>query len=315
MRSRIIELIEADAATDNSIVFLTGDLGFSVVEPLEDALGERFINMGVAEANMISVAASLAATGFRPFAYSIVPFITGRCFEQIRNDIAYQKRAVRLIGVGAGFSYGALGPSHHGLEDAAIMASLPEMAVANPGNVAELDRCYAALRHDERPVYFRIARESGLSYPVPIFSAERAAYEARTGEDIVLAASGVTVSECLKAADRLEQIGIFASVVSVPIPHPFPKDEFATLIRDTPVISVFEGYRGNPLSLGVMEVLLERGRGNRYLDLVAPQRFLHVVGGAESLRREAGLDAAAIASAAQKLLGGNLARRVARGAP
>ena len=115
MRNRIIHLVEAAASRDDKVVFLTGDLGFSVVEPLMDALGERFINMGVAEANMMSVASALAAQGFKPFVYSIAPFVTLRCLEQIRNDIAYQKRAVRVIGAGAGYSYGTLGPSHHAL--------------------------------------------------------------------------------------------------------------------------------------------------------------------------------------------------------
>lgn len=309
MRNRIIELIEADAAGDPSVVFLTGDLGFSVVEPLQAALGDRFVNMGVAEANMISVAASLAAVGLRPFAYSITPFITSRCFEQIRNDLAYQRRAARLIGVGSGFSYGTLGPSHHGLEDAAIMASLPDVVVANPGNVAELDRCYAALREDARPVYFRIARESGSPYAVPMFAPERAAYEARAGADVILVASGVSVSECLLVADELARNGIDASVVSVPILHPFPKEALGALLGGAPVVCVFEGYRGNPLSLGVMEVILEQGRANAFLDLVAPQSFPHLVGNTEALRRRAGLDAASIAAAARRLLGAGTQQR------
>lgn len=313
MRNRIIELIEADASCDPSVVFLTGDLGFSVVEPLEAALGERFVNMGVAEANMISVAASLAAVGLRPFAYSITPFVTSRCFEQIRNDLCYQRRAARLVGVGAGFSYGALGPSHHGLEDAALMASLPDLVIVNPGNVAELDRCYAALRDDERPVYFRIARESGSQYAVPLFSPERGAYEAREGADVTLVSSGVGVSECLRAADELARSGVEAAVVSVPILHPFPKDALAALLGRRPVVSVFEGYRGNPLSLGVMEVLLEQGRARAFADLVAPQKFPSLVGNTETLRRRSGLDAASIAAAARRLCCEGGARRQAGG--
>lgn len=302
MRKRIIELIEADASVDPSIVFLTGDLGFSVVEPLEAALGDRFVNMGVAEANMISVAASLAAQGFRPFAYSIAPFVTARCLEQIRNDVCHQRRAVRLIGVGAGFSYGTLGPSHHGLEDAAIMAALPDLVVVDPANVAELDRCYAALLDDPRPVYFRIARESGALYPVPIFAPERGAFEIRPGRDATLVASGVAVSECLRAAEALATEGVEAAVVSIPVLNPFPTAAVAALLSEAPVACVFEGYRGNPLSLGVMEVLLERRSGQAFADLCAPHSFPRVVGDTAALRRRAGLDADAIAARARTLV-------------
>lgn len=302
MRNRIIELIEAEALNDPRIVFLTGDLGFSVVEPLEAALGERFVNMGVAEANMISVAGSLAATGLRPFAYSITPFITCRCFEQIRNDIVYQGRAVRLIGVGSGFSYGGLGPSHHGLEDASIMASLPGLVVFNSANISELDRVYALARDEDRACYFRMARESGVGFPTPIFTLESAAYTVRAGDDATLIASGVSVAECLRAADLLAKEGLRARVVSAPVIAPFPKAALAREIGAGPVVSVFEGFPGNPFSQGVMAALFENRLPNPYRELTVPHRFEHVVGDTETLRKRAGLDAASIAEAARRLL-------------
>lgn len=309
MRNRIIDLIEAEALYDSRIVFLTGDLGFSVVEPLQAALGARFLNMGVAEANMISVAASLAATGLRPLAYSITPFISSRCFEQIRNDVVYQRRAVRLIGVGSGFSYGGLGPSHHGLEDANIMASLPELIVLNPANVSELDRVYALAREEERASYFRIARESGVDFSAPLFTLDAAAYLVREGSDATLIGSGVGVAECLRAADLLAREGVAARVVSVPVIAPFPKEALAALIGDEPVVSVFEGFPGNPFSFGVMAALFETGFRNAHVGLTVPHRFEHVVGDTEFLRARAGLDAGSIASAARRLVAGAAAPR------
>src|SRR5947209_12818779 len=131
MRARLMELISAHALSDPNVLFMTGDLGFSVVEPLQAKLGPRFINSGVAEANMMTMASALAACGFRPYAYTIAPFITTRCYEQIRNDVCFHRRAVLIVGVGAGLSYGSLGPSHHSLEDTTIMATLPAMAIAS----------------------------------------------------------------------------------------------------------------------------------------------------------------------------------------
>lgn len=313
MRNRIIQLIEAESAEDQSIVFLTGDLGYSVVEPLMPALGERFINMGVAEANMISVAGSLAASGLKTYAYSIVPFITARCLEQIRNDICYQERAVRLIGVGSGFSYGTLGPSHHALDDATLMAALPDMIVLNPGNVAELDRCFAATLHDPRPVYFRIARESGSAFGMPIVSIDDAAHMVRAGRDVTLIGSGVTVSECLSAAEQLDRDGISAKVVSVPVLSPFPTSALARLVGDCPVVTAFEGYPGHPLETGVMRTLLANDVRVPFASLSVPHAFAHTVGGTAFLRAEAGLDAGAIARQASALVrtGGVRVRSIA----
>lgn len=302
MRNRIVHLIEAVAANDAAVVFLTGDLGFSVVEPLMASMGERFVNMGVAEANMISVASSLAAQGFKPFAYTIAPFITVRCLEQVRNDVAYQKRPVRLIGVGAGFSYGSLGPSHHALEDAHVMTAIPGMIVCNPANVAELDRCFAAVADDPRPVYFRIARESGNARPAPIFALDASAYVAHPGDDVTLVTSGSSLSECLHAADLLQRARVSARVVSVPVLQPFPSETLAPLLKG-PVVCVMEAYRGNPLAHGVMESLLAAGGARRFLDIHAPHAFASVVGSTETLRAQAGLDAAAIAAKVADIAG------------
>ncbi|MCX7900327.1 MAG: hypothetical protein N2444_09645 [Methylocystis sp.] len=311
MRNRIISLIEASAAQDENIVFLTGDLGFSVVEPLQAMLGERFINAGVAEANMVSMASSLAAIGFRPFVYSITPFVTARCFEQIRNDVVYQKRKVCLIGVGSGFSYGALGASHHALEDAAIMASLPGMIIGNPANVSELDRFYALSETEDAPVYFRIAREGGVAFSAPIFTLETAAYTLRKGADVTLVASGVTVAECLRAAEWLSEEGVEAQIVSVPVIAPFPRQALAKEIGDAPVVSVFEGFPGNPFSIGVMATLFESGFGKAYHEMTAPHRFETLVGDTAALRRRAQLDAPAIVRAAKALLDAKKTRRIA----
>ena len=111
---------------------LCGDLGFNALEPLKERLGDRFINAGIAEQNMISVAAGLAQSGMKPWVYSISPFIYGRSFEQVRNDICLQDLPVYLIGSGAGFGYGIAGPSHHSIEDCGTMSCLQNMTVFIP---------------------------------------------------------------------------------------------------------------------------------------------------------------------------------------
>src|SRR5215469_18103975 len=119
-------------ASRPDFVFLTGDLGFKALEPLRAALGKRFINAGVAEQNMVCIAAGLAKTGVRAWAYSIAPFIYARPFEQIRNDVALPGLPVTLVGNGGGYGYGVMGSTHHALEDYGVLLTLPNMRAFIP---------------------------------------------------------------------------------------------------------------------------------------------------------------------------------------
>jgi transketolase len=304
MRSKLMDLISTHAAADPSILFLTGDLGFSFVEPLQASLGDRFINAGVAEANMITMAGALAACGFRPYAYTIAPFITTRCYEQIRNDICFPCRTVNVIGVGAGLSYGSLGPTHHSLEDVAIMATLPSLAVAAPANEAELQLVHGLFKDSKHPVYFRVPRESGTPYPVPaIANAADAAFLVEDGDDVALVANGPSVNECLVAARRLAEAGVSAAVISVPILSPFPAKAVEQAIGSRPIVTVFEGYSGGPLEFGILR-LLASGAGMRPIAHVAVDlRIPTKCGSTEFLREQLGIDANAIVRTAGALLG------------
>src|SRR5256714_10392725 len=115
------------ATTDGAVVFLTGDLGYKALEPLREVMGRRFINAGVAEQNMISVAAGLARSGLKPWTYSIAPFIYARPYEQIRNDVCLHDLPVRLVGNGGGYGYGVMGATHHPLEDFCSPPSLAKI--------------------------------------------------------------------------------------------------------------------------------------------------------------------------------------------
>ena len=126
-------------------VFLTGDLGFKALEPLRDALGSRFINAGVSEQNMVSVAAGLARSGLRPWTYSIAPFLYARPFEQIRNDVCLHDLPVILVGNGGGYGYGVMGSSHHALEDYGCLLTLPNMRAFVPAFDSDLSMMIPAL--------------------------------------------------------------------------------------------------------------------------------------------------------------------------
>ncbi len=139
-------------------IFLTGDLGFNALEPLRDVMGERFINAGVAEQNMISVSAGLARVGLQPWAYSIAPFIYGRPFEQIRNDICMHDLPVKLIGNGGGYAYGVMGATHHAIEDYGVLLGLSNMHVFVPAFALDVPIIISKLTDFRHPAYLRLGR-------------------------------------------------------------------------------------------------------------------------------------------------------------
>jgi transketolase len=137
-------------------VFLTGDLGYGALEPLRDAMGDRFLNCGVAEQNMVGISAGLAKSGLRPWTYSIAPFIYARPFEQIRNDICLHRLPVVLVGNGGGYGYGVMGATHHALEDYGILLTLPGIGVYIPAFDDDLNFMLPALFESEAPAYLRL---------------------------------------------------------------------------------------------------------------------------------------------------------------
>lgn len=169
MRKQLCDAL-VERAVKTSMVFITGDLGFMALEPLQESLRERFINAGIAEQNMVSVAAALSRQNLDVWAYSIAPFIYARPFEQIRNDITFHNLPVKLIGNGGGYGYGVMGPSHHAIDDYGSLLTLPNMTVFIP--VFNEDVYYVINRaaDAQRPAYIRIGREEQHEdYVVPIY--------------------------------------------------------------------------------------------------------------------------------------------------
>lgn len=157
MRNEMRQVLVDRAATDPDFMMLTGDLGFNFLEPVAEALGDRFINAGIAEQNMVSVAAALAREGFSPWVYSIAPFVFARPFEQVRNDICFNGLKVVLIGNGGGYGYGIMGPSHHAIEDYGVLLTLPSMRVFAPAFSADLEPI--ALKVNSGASYLRLGRD------------------------------------------------------------------------------------------------------------------------------------------------------------
>ncbi|WP_431098417.1 transketolase family protein [Polaromonas aquatica] len=158
MRNAFISELIAAAEHNKKIALVVGDLGYGVVEPFATRFPERFFNAGVAEQNMMGLAAGLASEGFHVFVYSIANFPTFRCAEQIRNDVDYHQLSVTVVAVGGGLAYGNLGYSHHAVQDYALMRVLPHMLIAAPGDPLEVQACMRYLVDNPQPSYLRLGK-------------------------------------------------------------------------------------------------------------------------------------------------------------
>ena len=221
MRTTFINTLLELAGEDDRIFLLCGDLGYSVLEPFFERFPDRFINVGVAEQNMIGIAAGLAQCGYVAFCYSIANFPTLRCLEQIRNDVCYHDCNVTVVSVGGGVAYGAQGYSHHAVEDLAVMRTLPNMVVAAPGDPLEVRALTCALVNHPGPGFLRLGKagEAILHDAVPSLEIGEL-IEMREGNDVVLFSTGGMLEIALQVAEQLAHEGIDVGVTSVPFLKP-----------------------------------------------------------------------------------------------
>jgi len=227
MRTTFIQYLEQEAARDPNLYFIVGDVGFSVIEKFKEKYGNRYINAGIAEQNMIGVAAGLAMAGKNVYVYSIIPFVTMRCFEQIRNDLCYQQLPVKLIGVGGGFSYGPMGVTHHALEDVAVMRCLPGMTVVAPGSTFETEALLPHINTLDGPSYLRLSNNEELAlYNDNTQVTIGKAVSLVPHDTNIIVACGNALDLGIKVQKHLSEMGIDIGLVSMPTIKPLDEDFF-----------------------------------------------------------------------------------------
>lgn len=213
-------------AADPEFVFLTGDLGFDALEPLRERMGARFINAGVAEQNMVAVAAGLAASGLRPWVYSIAPFLYARPFEQIRNDVAFHGLPVMLVGNGGGYGYGVMGCTHHALEDYGVLLTLPNLTAFVPAFAEDVPVFIDRMQRLSHPAYLRLGRcEKPSDFVLPPYASWRRLLE---GNGPVLVVVGPLAGGMLRAMRGLpeEHRPNLWVVTELPVTAPLVPAEF-----------------------------------------------------------------------------------------
>lgn len=203
------------------IVFLTADNGFPDFGTFKQAFPERFFNLGIAEANMISFAAGMESCGRIPYVFAITPFLTMRAYEQIRDDICIANRNVKLIGVGGGLYYSRLGVTHYTIEDFAILSVLPNMSILCPCNISEMKRMLMIARDIEGPVYIRFNNEVEETFEFPQYDFELGrGVMVKDGDDLTVITTGDVVYEVYMAVKILKNTNISVRIIYMPTIKP-----------------------------------------------------------------------------------------------
>lgn len=270
MRNAFLATLLEQAAHDESLWLLCGDLGFSVLEPFMRAHPQRFINVGVAEQNMIGVAAGLALAGKNVFTYTIGNFAFMRCLEQIRNDVCYHNLNVTIVAVGGGFAYGSLGYTHHAVEDIAMLRTLPNLHVVAPGDPAEVITATRGLVKRNGPAYLRLGRggEKTIHPQPPEFALGQAIVMEKGSAATILTSAG-TLDIAYEAVQQLRAAGADVGLVSMPTLSPFDAHCLREVSRATRAIITIEEHGKGGLAAIVAEQLMLHGYQGAFRALYA----------------------------------------------
>ena len=291
MRQELCDALMGRAKNPN-MVFMTGDLGFMALEPLRDLMKNRFINAGIAEQNMISVAAGMAHENLELWVYSIAPFCYARPFEQIRNDIAFHDLPVKIIGNGGGYGYGVMGPTHHAIEDYGILLTLPNIRVFVPAFNEDIEEVIKSAGQLKHPAYLRLGRgEINKNYTPPPYASWRKITEGR-GRVVIsigpIAGSIIEECQCMNEAFR-PQLWIVSELPLKYNPPPQALIEALIKIKKLTVIEehVSHGSLGSSLALYLLENAISIDEFNHSY---AKAHHYKTYGSQNFMRAQSGLD-------------------------
>ncbi len=305
MRNAFADEITKLCQSDSRVVLMSGDIGNRLFDLYKEVAGERFFNCGIAEANMMGMAAGMAMSGYRPVVYTITPFTTTRCLEQIRVDVCYHDAPVIIVGTGSGLSYAQLGPTHHSCEDIAFLRALPNMMVFCPADPVELRLGLRAALKQDRPVYMRIGKKGE-----PVLHKEEPPLELgkaltlRDGTDVCLIGTGNIMPVLLAAASELAAKGISARVENFHTVKPLDSHRLKILFERFPLIAVAEEHsKIGGLYGAIAEWRAARADcSGRLINFGVEDLFMHEIGTQDYARQKFGLSAGNIAGTVSEIM-------------
>jgi transketolase len=265
MRREFSDAIEKIAMQDEKVIFITGDLGYNALENLQEKLGNRFINAGVAEQNMVGMAAGLAYKGFKVFCYSIAPFVVYRCLEQFRNDVCLHNLPVFLVGNGGGYGYGIMGSSHHAIEDLAALSSLQNVKCWIPAFADEVENVINHIVAENRPAYLRLGAGKNTPSNLGQWGSLKLIQKSEKSSGTIVALGPVAnnVVSALSQSDLTENFDVLTAL-HLPLELTYEAIEFLRLAKNILVVEEHVSIGGLAQQLSLQ--LLENG--------ISPQKFI-----------------------------------------
>lgn len=298
MRYSAVKVIYEAALKNKNICFLTADLNHFGEKEFRENLPRQYLNVGIAEQNMIGIAAGLALTDKKVFVYSIVPFVTLRCLEQIKNDLCYQNLDVTLIGVGGGLIYGLYGNTHCSIEDIAVMRVLPNMKIVCPANPLETDQLMKQLLKIKGPTYVRIGRGKEPMPKTNYAVTFGRGHIALNGQDITIITTGTIIEEAYKIAILLRKKGIKTEIINMHTIKPIDKKILLerTLTRKA-IFTLEEANIIGGLGSAVAEIITEEAKRKIiFKRFGVKDKYLKEIGDQNYLRKKHGISADVISS-------------------
>ena len=286
MRNIFIKKLDKFTKKDNNIFLLTADLGFKLFDDFRRLHPENFINVGIAETNMISIASGLALSGKNVYCYSMIPFLTLRSLEQIRVDLCYNDLNVKLVGVGGGLVYGLEGMTHQATEDISIMRSLPNMAVVAPGDPMEVAALFEESVKYKGPLYIRLGKNGDpcVHKTMPDFKIGKG-ITIYKGNDITILATGNMLNTAKIVSDALIDKGLSIELISMHTIKPLDKKLIVNCAKKTKAIFTIEEHSIiGGLGSAVAEVLAELNCKIFFRRVALEDKYAPDIGGAEYLR-------------------------------
>jgi transketolase len=303
MRNTFVDTVTAAAVGRSDLMFISGDAGLGVFDTFSVESPHAFLNMGVAEQNTTSFAAGLALTGCKVYLYNIIPFLMYRCYEQVRNDICYQKLPVVLVGIGSGVTYAPAGMSHYAVEDVGLAATLPNLTVISPCDAHEARAAAEYSLTAAGPVYIRMAkRGEAVVHSAPLTDIT-APQLIKRGEKCALLFHGSIGDEAVEAVRILHEQGIHITLVSLPMLQPLDENALSVMFAGHElVVTLEEHYAHNGLGAIVSHMVARQRPAWRLFTKGLPNEFIHNVNDTAGMRRRFGLTGAQIAGQIREAL-------------
>jgi len=291
LRDAFFDEVYNFASKDPNFMFLTADMGAFALKRLKADLPSQYINLGVAEQSLVSIAAGLALSGKKVFTYAIASFMTQRCYEQIKIDLCYMHLPVTIVGAGPGLTYSSEGPTHHAIEDVAILRTLPNIIIFNPSDSVSAAKAAKLAYESRNPFYVRLDRGK-----YPLLYSETEDFSTgmtllKSGRDVLIVATGLMVHQALRVADELAKHSISTGVLDLYRIKPINESLLSSFVEQSAKLVILEEHLFvGGLGSAVIEILADKGKSVPIKRFAIPHKNYRGHGDREWMHKNYGLD-------------------------